>query len=111
MTAPCTIRSATDADFPEIARLLEAAAPGSHLDVPNRRAGEQHLLVLDAPDGHGLAAAALVSIDGPRAHISMLVIDIRYRTAGLEDRMLGVIKALSRAFGARSVDVPHGPVA
>lgn len=70
-----------------------------------RTPGRRHLLVLDAPDG-GLAAAALVDIDGDRGHLGMLAVAKKFEGCGLEDRMIGVAEALCSAFGARTLDVP-----
>jgi hypothetical protein len=61
------------------------------------------LLVVDAPDGNGLAAAALLVIQGTRGHLAMLVVDLRYHATGLDERIHGVAEALCRAFGARRV--------
>jgi N-acetylglutamate synthase-like GNAT family acetyltransferase len=58
-----SIRKATPNDLTEIERLLEeAAARGHDQELPVRQLGRHHLLVVDAPDGQGLAAAALLVI-------------------------------------------------
>ncbi|HSD89650.1 MAG TPA: hypothetical protein VLB44_19095 [Kofleriaceae bacterium] len=67
--------------------------------------GKRLLLVLDNPTG-GLAAAAVLVVDGLHGHISLFAVDERLAGHGLEDRMLAVIEAMSEAFGLRTVDVP-----
>jgi N-acetylglutamate synthase-like GNAT family acetyltransferase len=101
-TANLTIRQATSADLEAVKRL---AGP-LYEQVSTRPApGRRYLLVLDAPSG-GLAGAVLLHIERNRGHIAMLAIAPRFEGTGLEDRMLGVVEALCRAFGADTVDVP-----
>ena len=106
MSNSCSIRKATPTDLPEIERLLEeAAARGLDPELPVRQLGRHHLLVVDAPDGQGLAAAALLVIQRARGQLVMLVVDKRYEASGLSDRLVGVAEALCRAFGARALDI------
>jgi GNAT superfamily N-acetyltransferase len=89
----------------EIERMLtEAAERGAHQQLPLRQAGRHHLLVVDAPDGRGLAAAALLLIQRGRGRLSMLVVDGRYAGSGLERQVIEMVEALCRAFGARTLD-------
>jgi ribosomal protein S18 acetylase RimI-like enzyme len=104
-----TIREATAADLDAVEQLLRAQPSGfasrpEEVALP-RAAGRRHLLILDAPDG-GLAAAALVDIDGHRGHLVMLAVAQGSEGHGLEDRMIGVAEALCKAFGADTLDVP-----
>lgn len=90
-------------------RLLRAQPSGfalrpEEIALP-RASGRRHLLVLDASEG-GLAAAALVDIDGLRGHLVMLAVAQDFEGRGLEDRMIGVAEALCKAFGADTLDVP-----
>jgi N-acetylglutamate synthase-like GNAT family acetyltransferase len=105
MSGNPTVREATTEDLPAIAELLGTRAPGSGPLTVGREPGRRHLLVLDAPDG-GLAAAALVTIEGQRGHLAMLAVARRFDGAGLHERMIGVAEALCRAFGADALDVP-----
>jgi ribosomal protein S18 acetylase RimI-like enzyme len=54
--------------------------------------------VRGVPNG-GLAAAALLHIDGRRGHLALLAVDKRYEGQGIENRMIGVAEQLCRAFG------------
>jgi len=66
---------------------------------------ERGCLVVDAPDGQGLAAAALLVIQRARGTLAMIVVDKRYEPSGLSDRLVGVAEALCRAFGAKALDI------
>jgi N-acetylglutamate synthase-like GNAT family acetyltransferase len=104
-----TIREATTDDLDAVERLLRAQPSGFALrpdDIALPRAsGRRHLLVLDAP-GEGLAAAALVDIEGSRGHLVMLAVARGCEGHGVEDRLIGVAEALCKAFGADTLDVP-----
>lgn len=75
--------------------------PSTLVPIPGRR----HVLVLDAPSG-GLAGAAVFVTDGACAHLTLLVIAPEMQGNGLEDRFIGVIEAMCRAFGAKCLDIP-----
>lgn len=64
----------------------------------------RYVLVLDAPFG-GLAAATIVALAPPQAHLEVLVIDDRCASPALEARLIGVAEALAQAFGCGSLDV------
>lgn len=103
------IREATTDDLDAVQQLLRAQPSGYSLrseviELP-RASGRRHLLVLDAPHG-GLAAAALIDIDGVRGHLVMLAVAQGFEGNGLEDRLIGVAEALCKAFGADTLDVP-----
>ncbi|HEY5952260.1 MAG TPA: hypothetical protein VIV40_42475 [Kofleriaceae bacterium] len=96
------IRKATPKDLPEIERLLtEASERGAPQQLPVRQPGRTHLLVVDAPDGRGLAAAALLLIQRCSGRLNMLLVDARY--GGIRQQVIEMAEALSRAFGARSL--------
>jgi N-acetylglutamate synthase-like GNAT family acetyltransferase len=104
-----TIREATEDDLAAIEQLVRAQ-PGARCEragpiALGRSPGRRHLLVLDAPRG-GLAAAALLEIDGARGHLAMLAVAQQFEDCGLEDRLIGVAEALCRAFGVHAIDVP-----
>lgn len=103
MTAISTIRSATEDDIRPVLELVRES--GRHLRREDLLAREgRHVVVLDAPDG-GLAAAAVLVIEGQRGHLVMLAIARRFEGQGLEDRVIAVLEAMSSAFGARTLDV------
>lgn len=75
--------------------------PSTLVAIPGRR----HVVVLDAPSG-GLAGAAVFVLDGACAHLTLLAIREDYQGRGLEDRFIGVIEAMCKAFGAKCLDIP-----
>ena len=104
--AGSTIRTATRDDLPAIERLL-AAQPTARRQTAQSLASPQpghHLLVLDGPNG-GLAACALLALEGDRGHLMLLAIARPFEGTGLEDRMIGVIEAMCAAFGAHTLEV------
>ena len=104
--AGSTIRAATRDDLPAIERLL-AAQPTARRQTAESLAAPppgHHVLVLDAPTG-GLAACALLALEGDRGHLMLLAIARAYEGTGLEDRMIGVIDAICAAFGVHTLDV------
>ena len=95
MSLDFPIRLATPQDAPEVARLLHVDdVSGLSLAV----LGKHYLLVIDAPDG-GLAAAAVVRLDAPRADLRVLAVAKPYEGQGLEDAIIRVVDELSEAFG------------
>jgi N-acetylglutamate synthase-like GNAT family acetyltransferase len=100
-----TIREGSPHDIPAVLELLQRQGAGDPRIELTHEPGRRHLLVLDADDG-GLAAAALVKIDGPRGHLAMLAIAERFEGTGLETRMIAVAEALCRVLGATTMDVP-----
>lgn len=104
MTVNSTIRSGSQEDYPALEQLL--AESGGKLEPAMFASDgrERHLVVLDAPD-HGLAAAAVLVIEGRRGHLALLAIAKRFEGQGLEDRVISVLEAMSSAFGAETLDV------
>ena len=102
MSLDYPIRLASPEDAPEVARLL-------HVDdvvgLPLALLGKHCLLVIDAPDG-GLAAAAVVRLDAPRADIRVLAVAKGHEHEGHEERIIGIVEEMSEAFGCTRVNVP-----
>jgi hypothetical protein len=96
-----TIRGALDEDLPKVRALLQLPA-----NAPLERSREHQVLVLDDPRSGSLAAAAIVVLQRPTAHLQALVMSAGCACARLEERLLGVAWALARAFGCRTLDVP-----
>ena len=96
------IRLATPQDTSDVARLLHVDDVGG---LPLAVLGKHYLLVIDAPDG-GLAAAAVVRLEAPRADIRVLAVAKAYEGQGLEDRIIGLVEEMSEAFGCTRVNVP-----
>lgn len=96
------IRLAAPQDAPEVARLLHVDDVGG---LPLAVLGKHYLLVIDAPDG-GLAAAAVVRLEAPRADIRVLAVAKAYAGKGLEDRIIGLVDEMSEAFGCTRVNAP-----
>jgi GNAT superfamily N-acetyltransferase len=102
MSLDFPIRLAGPDDAPEVARLLHVDDVGGlSLSV----LGKHYLLVIDAPDG-GLAAAAVVRLEAPRADIRVLAVAKAYAGRGLEDRIIELVEGMSQAFGCTRLDVP-----
>ena len=95
MRSTGTIRTATAADVPAIQRLMMRDSRYRISDdrlLMTERPG-QYLIAVDDDHG-GVAAAALFSIEGPRAHLLMMVVAPDCDDArALEQRMFGVIEA------------------
>jgi hypothetical protein len=104
MSGPTTVHEATEDDIAAVEALLRSRASDPRSFSLSQEPGRRHVLVLDAPDG-GLAAAAIVEIEGERGQLVMLVVASRFEATGLEARMIGVAEALCEAFGARTMDV------
>jgi len=102
MSLDFPIRLANPGDAPEVARLLHVDDVGG---LPLNVLGKHYLLVIDAPEG-GLAAAAVIRLDAPRADIRVLAVAKGYEGHGLEDRIIGLVEEMSQAFGCTRLDVP-----
>jgi hypothetical protein len=102
MSLDFPIRLANRDDAPEVARLLHVDDVGG---LPLAVLGKHYLLVVDAPDG-GLAAAAIVRLEQPRAHLRCLAVAKSYEDRGLEDRVIGFVEDMADAFGCTQIDVP-----
>ena len=102
MSLDFPIRLAAPDDAPEVARLLHVDDIGG---LPLAVLGKHYLLVIDAPYG-GLAAAAVVRLEAPRADIRVLAVAKAYEGHGLEERIVGVVEEMSGAFGCTRVNVP-----
>lgn len=102
MSLDFPIRLATPQDAPDVARLLHVDDVGA---LPLAVLGKHYLLVIDAPDG-GLAAAAVVRLEAPRADIRVLAVAKAYAGNGLEERIIGLVDEMSEAFGCTRVNVP-----
>jgi N-acetylglutamate synthase-like GNAT family acetyltransferase len=96
VTTSATIREATPDDLADVQRLLHEYSERALETIPGRR----YMLVLDAPDGGGLAAAALVHIERARGQLALLVVAPRFAGQGIEERMIGVAEALCEAYAA-----------
>jgi N-acetylglutamate synthase-like GNAT family acetyltransferase len=86
--------------MPAVRKLVERTGT----TLPTAAGKDQHLLVLDAPEG-GIAACALLVIDGKRGHLVRLAVAEPFAGSGVEDRMIGVAEAMCTAFGASTLDV------
>ena len=102
MSLDFPIRLASPEDAQEVARLLHVDDIGG---LPLAVLGKHYLLVVDAPEG-GLAAAAVIRLDAPRADIRVLAVAKAHEGQGLEDRIIGLVGEMSEAFGCTRVNVP-----
>lgn len=102
MSLDFPIRLANRDDAPEVARLLHVDDVGG---LPLAVLGKHYLLVVDAPEG-GLAAAAIVRLEQPRAHLRCLALAKGYEDRGLEDRVIEFVEDMAVAFGCTQIDVP-----
>lgn len=104
-----TIRLATDEDLPAVQRLIETDGElhgALDLRTLSTKNGHRYALVLDHPDGSGLAAAAVITLAEEEATLGLLAVADRFRHQGIEDRMIGVAEALCDAFGCDRLVVP-----
>jgi hypothetical protein len=95
MSLDFRIRLATPDDAPEVARLLHVDDVG---DLPLVALGHHYLLVVDAPEG-GLAAAAIVRLQAPRATLRVFAVARGYEHLELEQQMVEIVEEMSQAFG------------
>lgn len=95
MSLDFRIRLATPDDTPEVARLLHVDDVG---DLPLAALGHHYLLVVDAPEG-GLAAAAIVRVEGPRPTLRVFAVARGHEDADLEQRMLALVEEMTEVFG------------
>ena len=102
MSLDFRIRLATPDDAPEVARLLHVDDVGG---LPLAVLGNHYLLVVDALDG-GLAAAAVVRMEAPRAMLRVLAVAKPYESDDLEDRVIAFVEEMSVAFGCTQLDIP-----
>jgi hypothetical protein len=102
MSLDFPIRLANPDDAAEVARLLHVDDVGG---LPLAVLGKHYLLVVDAPEG-GLAAAAVVRLDAPRADLRVCAVAKPYAGLGLEDRIIELVEEMGQAFGCTSVNVP-----
>lgn len=102
MSLDFPIRLATTDDAPEVARLLHVDDIGG---LPLAVLGKHYLLVVDAPEG-GLAAAAIVRLERPRAHLRCLAVSKSHEDRGLEEHVIEFVEEMASAFGCTQVDVP-----
>jgi hypothetical protein len=96
-----TVRIATSEDLAEVQRLIPRISHDGLASITGRR----YLLVVDAPSG-GLAAAAIIALAPPQAHLEALAMDSRVACHELEARIIGVASGLGEAFACTSLDVP-----
>jgi hypothetical protein len=100
-----TLRIARMADLAELQRLGLFSA-GEEFEATNQSTMtcRRYVLVVDGASG-GLAAATIVALEPPQAHLEALAMDDRSGSPALEARLIGVADALAQAFGCRSLDV------
>jgi hypothetical protein len=100
-----SIRKVDPRDDVELARLAQTACLGATLSRLDRECG--HLLVFELEGA--LRAAAYVAIDARHvdARVHLLVIDPTLGAAmrEVEDRMLGVARALCEAYGCAAIEI------
>ena len=104
MPLMATIRVATREDLPELQRLRLTPLADPTPPAGAIGAGRRYVLAVDAPCG-GLAAALIVSLEPPRAHLDALAIDACCGSPALEARLIAVAEALAQAFGCKAFDV------
>lgn len=104
MNVADTLRKATAADFPAIFQLLEQADLATNRQLLKTRNSHSHLLVLDALDGSGLAATAMLFVKEGKGSLSVLAIAPRFRDLDLE-QLLGSSEELCTALQATELEV------
>jgi GNAT superfamily N-acetyltransferase len=109
-------RYATQQDIPELVRIINSAyrvedffVDGdrtSRADIAKRMADPAvQFLVVDAPEGSGLAAAVLVDVHGNRGHFAMLSVDPPFQRRGLARLLLDAVEAHCREAGCDALDI------
>lgn len=106
-----SVRRATAADLPALARLVNRAYLVEAFFVEGDRTGpveladmaaQGHFLVLDGAPGE-LAASVYVRVEDGRGWLSMLAVAPELQKRGLGQRLVAVVEALCAALGCAAV--------
>lgn len=109
-------RYACHEDVPELVRIINSAYRVEDFFVDGDRTSEADIaarmedpavrfLVLDAPEGTGLAAGVLVDVHDRRGHFAMLSVDPPFQGRGLARVLLDAVEAHCRAAGCDTLDI------
>ena len=109
-------RYATETDIPELVRIINAAyrvedffVHGDRTDAPDVAARMADpalsIIVVDAPDGPGLAGAVLVDVHDGRGHFAMLSVDPPYQGRGIARILINAVEEHCRSAGCGALDL------
>lgn len=109
-------RYATEADIPELVRIINAAYRVEDFfvygdrtsadDIATRMADPaMAIIVVDAPDSSGLAGAVLVDIHDRRGHFAMLSVDPPYQGRGIARLLINAVEEHCRSAGCGALDL------
>jgi GNAT superfamily N-acetyltransferase len=109
-------RYATDADIPELVRVINAAyrvedffidGDRTNADDIAARMGDSAMsvIVVDAPDSSSLAGAVFVDVRDGRGHFAMLSVDPPFQGRGISRLLLNAVEEHCRSAGCHSLDL------
>ena len=109
-------RYATDADIPELVRIINAAYRVEDFFVYGDRTSADDIatrmsdpatsiIVVDAPESDGLAGAVIVDVHDGRGHFAMLSVDPPYQGRGIARVLVNAVEEHCRKAGCSALDL------
>ncbi len=109
-------RYATDADIPEIVRIINSAFRVEDFFIDGDRTTEANIaarmaepdvrfLVVDAPESRALAATVMMDVHGDRGHFAMLSVDPPFQGRGLSRLLMTTVENNCREAGCEALDI------
>lgn len=109
-------RFATEADIPEIVRIINSAFRVEDFFIDGDRTNETDIaaqmaqpdvrfLVVDAPESRALAATVMMDVHGDRGHFAMLSVDPPFQGRGLSRLLMNAVEDYCREAGCEALDI------
>jgi len=109
-------REATQADIPEIVRIINSAFRVEDFFIDGDRTNEADIaahmvepdvrfLVVDAPEPGALAATVMMDVHDDRGHFAMLSVDPASQGRGLSRLLMSAVEERCRQAGCHALDI------